>query len=353
MTSPRRPSRLPRRLVAGAVALTACALGAGALTATAPAGAAALVYDPLTGLKVKSVGPVVAIKVQNTKEARPQSGLPQADQIWVAEQEGGHTRFIAIYGSTYPKKVGPVRSGRETDLQVLPQFGKPGLAYAGADVPVAAVLAASPRTVDLGKDAVVAGTPIRSSAYGFDRTRVTPYNFYTNANVLRYWAAKGGATKPKPMGFVFGKPKAAGKAAKSLNIVWSSQTSMQAAWNTKLHAWVIYADKKIMIDRESKKPLTAKNIVVMRVNYSISKLDRSNYLVPILKTVGKGQAFVLRDGASWTGTWTRASLTAGTTLKDARGKAMTLTPGQTWVMLVPVGKSLTGKPVVLHSVTIR
>ena len=353
MTSPRRQSRLPRRLVAGAVALTACALGAGALTATAPAGAAALVYDPLTGTKVKTVGPVVAVKVANTPQARPQSGLRAADQIWVEEQEGGWTRFIAIYGSSYPNKVGPVRSGRETDLGVLPQFGKPGLSYAGADAPVAALLDASTRTVDLGKDAVVNSTAIRDTVYSTDRTRKVPYNFYAKANVLRYWATQGGATKPKAMGFVFGKPKAAGKTAKSLNVVYAAQTSMQAAWSKPLHAWVMYSDKKIMLDRETKKPLTAKNIVVMRVAYSLSKLDRSTYPVPILRTVGKGQAFVLRDGASWTGTWTRASLTAGTTLKDARGKAMTLSPGQTWVMLVPVGKSLTGRPVVAHSVTIK
>ena len=353
MTSPRRQSTLPRRLVAGAVALTACALGAGALSATAPAGAATLVYDPLTGTKVASVGPVVAIKVANTPQARPQSGLRAADQIWVEEQEGGWTRFIAIYASSYPIKVGPVRSGRETDLGVLPQFGKPGLAYAGADAPVAALIAASTRTVDLGKDAVVTGTSIRDTAYGTDRTRKIPYNFYTKASVQRYWAAKAGATKPKPMGFVFGKPTAAGRATKSLNVVYAPQTSMQAAWSAPLHAWVMYSDKKIMLDRETKKPLTAKNIVVMRVAYTLSKLDRSHYSVPILKTVGKGQAFVLRDGASWTGTWNRASLTAGTTLKDARGKVMTLAPGQTWVMLVPLGKSLTGKPAVLHSVTIR
>jgi len=352
MTLARQHSPLPRRLVAGAVAVAACALAAGALGATAPAGAAALVYDPLTGTKVAAVGPVVAIKVANTPQARPQSGLRSADQIWVEEQEGGWTRLIAVYGSGYPTKVGPVRSGRETDLGVLPQFGKAGLAYAGADAPVADLIAASTRIVDLGKDALVTGTAIRDTAYGTDRTRKVPYNFYTKANAQRFWATQGGATKPRPMGFVFGKPKAAGKAAKSLNVVYAAQTSMQAAWNKSLHAWLMYSDKKIMVDRETKKPLTAKNVVVMRVAFTLSKLDHSAYLVPILRTVGKGQAFVLRDGASWTGTWTRPSLTAGTTLKDARGKVMTLSPGQTWVLLVPVGKSLT-KPTVLHSITIR
>ncbi|MDA8434659.1 MAG: DUF3048 domain-containing protein [Actinomycetales bacterium] len=356
MTTTDRRSPLPRRLTAGAAVLAACALSAGALGTAAPAGATTTVLNPLTGLRVASTGPVVAIKVANTPQARPQSGLRSADQVWVEEQEGGWTRFIAVYGSTYPTRVGPVRSARETDLIALPQFGKPALAYAGADTPVANLIASSPRIVDLGEKATVNGVPIRPRAYYVDKTRKVPYNFYSHANILKAYAAARAAAKAKPMGFVFGRPKAAGRATRSLGITWAAQTSMLAVWNRPLAAWVMYwKNGRVMqplVERESKKLVTAKNIVVMRVAYSISRINRSTYRVPVLKTVGRGGAIVLRNGARWTGTWARTSLTGGTFLRDTAGRAMTLTPGQTWVFLVPYGRSL-NKPYVMHSVTVR
>ncbi len=356
MTTIRRRSTLPRRLVAGAAAIAACALGAGALGSTAPAGATTTVLDPLTGLRVASTGAVVAIKVANTPQARPQSGLRSADQVWVEEQEGGWTRFIAIYGSSYPTAVGPVRSARETDLIALPQFGKPALAYAGADTPVANLIATSPRIVDLGEKAVVNGVPIRPRAYFVDRTRKVPYNFYARANWLKYYATAKAAVKARPMGFAFGRPKAAGRVTKSVSVVWAAQTSMLAVWNKPLASWVMYwkngRNMQMLLDRQTRRPITAKNLVIMRVAYSISKINRSTYRVPVLKTVGRGAALVLRNGARWTGTWARTSLTGGTFLRDTAGRAMTLTPGQTWVFLVPYGRSL-NKPYVMHSVTVR
>ena len=351
-----RTSPLPRRLLAGAAAIAACALGAGALGATAPAGATTTVLDPLTGLRVASTGPVVAIKVANTPQARPQSGLRSADQVWVEEQEGGWTRFIAIYGSGYPAKVGPVRSARETDLQALPQFGKPALAYAGADSPVAKLITASSRIVDLGESAAVNGVAVRPKVYFTDSTRKVPYNFYAHANVLKSLATTAGAVKARPMGFVFGNALVRGQATKSLTVVWAAQTSMLAVWNKPLAAWVMYWKNgrvmQMLLDRETKRPVTAKNIVVMRVGYSLSKINRSLYPVPVLKTVGKGAALVLRNGARWTGTWTRTSLTGGTALRDTAGRAMRLAAGQTWVLLVPYGRSL-NRPYVMHSVTVR
>jgi hypothetical protein len=238
----------------------------------------------------------------------------------------------------------------------LPQFGKPGLAFAGADTSVKNLIAASPRVVDLGVDASVSGVPVRKTAYFTDATRKVPYNLYARANVLKSFASKGGAAKSRAMGFVFGKPKAAGRATKSVSVVWAAQTSMLAVWNKPLASWVMYwKNGKAMVplmDRATRRPITAKNLVVMRVAYSLSKINHSQYPVPILKTVGKGAALVLRNGARWTGTWTRTSLTGGTFLRDTAGRAMTLTPGQTWVFLVPYGRSL-NKPYVMHSVTVR
>jgi hypothetical protein len=78
--------------------------------------------DPLTGGRVND-RPVIAVKVENIAAARPQVGLSDADIVFVEEVEGGQTRLVAVYHSTFPDRLGPVRSARNTDVQLLPLFG--------------------------------------------------------------------------------------------------------------------------------------------------------------------------------------------------------------------------------------
>ena len=84
--------------------------------------------DPLTGGK-PSNHEVIAVKVENIAAARPQVGLSLADITFVEEVEGAQTRLIAVYHTRFPKRLGPVRSARSTDVELLPLFGKPGLVY--------------------------------------------------------------------------------------------------------------------------------------------------------------------------------------------------------------------------------
>src|SRR3712207_5363833 len=104
--------------------------------------------NPLTGGKV-SGNPVIAVKVENTSAARPQVGLSQADIVFVQEVEGAQTRLVAVYHSRLPTRLGPVRSARTTDAQLLPLFGKPALVYSGANARVQRTL--DRKSVVLGK----------------------------------------------------------------------------------------------------------------------------------------------------------------------------------------------------------
>lgn len=92
-----------------------------------PAGPA---VSPFTGLPGRS-GPVLAVKIDNVRAARPHTGLGAADIVYVEQVEAGLTRFLAVYSSRQPPRVGPVRSARESDVELLRQFGRPALAYSG------------------------------------------------------------------------------------------------------------------------------------------------------------------------------------------------------------------------------
>src|SRR5436309_2495511 len=75
---------------------------------------------------------VPAVKIDNIAAARPPTGLTSADLVYVLPVEGGLSRIMAVVSSRVPAVIGPVRSAREDDLELLAQFGRPAFAYSGA-----------------------------------------------------------------------------------------------------------------------------------------------------------------------------------------------------------------------------
>lgn len=127
--------------------------------------------------------PVLAVKIDNARAARPQSGLDRADVVVTELVEGGLTRFLALYQSADAGVVGPVRSGRDLDALLLPAF-HPLLAMSGAAGPTQAVLDA-------------AGLPSFSEhrdpgAFSRSPARRAPHNFYADTAALRAAMVTGG-----------------------------------------------------------------------------------------------------------------------------------------------------------------
>ena len=79
-----------------------------------------------------ALGRVLTVKIDNLAPARPQTGLAGAGIVYVLPVEGGLSRFLAVFSSHVPPVIGPVRSAREDDLELLRQFGRPAFAYSGA-----------------------------------------------------------------------------------------------------------------------------------------------------------------------------------------------------------------------------
>ena len=87
--------------------------------------------NPLTGLRGVPTRPVVAVKIDDTASGRPQIGLEAADVVYVEQVEAGATRLVAVFASRQPGTVGPVRSVRNNDPELLAAYGRPALAYSG------------------------------------------------------------------------------------------------------------------------------------------------------------------------------------------------------------------------------
>jgi hypothetical protein len=278
-----------------------------------PSPTKAAAYDPLSGGR-KVDGPVVGVKIDNVAAARPQAGVYQADMVVVERVEGNLTRLLAIYHTKWPKRVGPVRSARNTDIEFLPMFSKsPGLVFSGANGKVARQLRKSPiRTIP---------------RLTRDSSRVAPHNVFVNLDSVRNLKGIG---KQQPVGFAFGKSRQWASAARDGSVtipVGVDRFGFRYRNGHYRGTW----NGKAQVD-EHGTPVTVDNIVDLKVNYRKDTRTTSNKSY-VAQTVGKGSVVVFSGGRKITGTWQRHSTTGRMSLKSSGGRTITLAPGHTWIML--------------------
>lgn len=264
-------------------------------------------------------GPVLAVKIDNVEDARPQTGLGSADVVYVEPVEGGLTRLMAVYFGTPPPVIGPVRSARTTDLGVLAQYGKPALAYSGAAPEILPALHSAPLV-----DASAGTVP---NAYFRDDGRPSPHNLFVRPSLLP--TAEAPATRPES-----GSAPAGGVPATTFQVGYSA-ASFGFTWSASLHRWSITMDGTPVTSTDSG-PVTAATVVEQRVDAHPGDPGESGVVAgsPVARTVGTGAATVLRDGQSFAVTWTRPDPASPMRLTTPAGP-LPLAPGPVWILLVP------------------
>lgn len=270
-------------------------------------------YDPLSGGKLVN-GPVVGVKIDNVAQARPQAGIYLADIVVAERVEGDLTRLLAIYHTQWPKRIGPVRSARNTDVELLPMFSKhTGLVFSGANRKVLKQLAKSPLKLMERDDR--------------DNSRIAPHNVFVNLNQLRKLPGIG---TQQSIGFVFGKSGQWNSAAKvgSVTIpIGTDRFGFRYVGDHYRGTW----NGESQVD-ENGTPVIIDNIVDLKTRYHKDKQTTSDKSY-VAETVGKGTVVVYSHGRKITGTWQRRSSSGPMTLKTSNGKDIVLAPGHTWVML--------------------
>jgi Protein of unknown function (DUF3048) N-terminal domain/Protein of unknown function (DUF3048) C-terminal domain len=307
---------------------------AGVLPTAAPGG----LLSPFTGERVARLGPVVAVKIDNIVNARPQTGLGSADIVYVLPVEGGLSRFLAVFSSGLPPIIGPVRSAREDDLEVLRQFGTPAFAYSGATPQLLPVVERS-RIVD-----EYSGRPAFGSAYFRDSSRVEPYNLYAHSAALLAGARR--ASVAGDIGFRFGPvpPSASGTAVTSYSARYSA-ASFTFRWSPRAGRWLIWMDGTPAMSTSGTpggaanpfgtlSQLGAPTIIIQHTTIRKSRFLEYGKPPPYTQSVGRGSGLVLRGGQAYPVRWSRPSADSGTAYTLPNGQPMTFAPGQAWVLLV-------------------
>ncbi len=293
--------------------------------------------QPLTGLPATSAAqvtnPAVIVKIDNIDAARPQTGPNQADIVYEELVEGGLTRLAAVFQSGYPTVVGPVRSGRLTDIGIADDYNHPVFAYSGTNGVFLPILRSQPFTDVDGDNHPGAFYRVSFAA--------TPHNLYSNVATLA--AISSTRTAPLPI-FSYHAPGApfTGAGVSPAQHVGITFPDARVAWdyNAATGLWQRTQNGTPDLDRSGQQ-MTANNVVIQFVPYVTSGLatGEGGPPAPIPEGIltGTGKAWFLSGGRIVGGTWSRPNLTTRTTFKDQAGAVIRLAPGRTWIELVPVG----------------
>jgi hypothetical protein len=287
---------------------------------------------PLTGLpatdQAKARRPAVAVKIDNNAAARPQSGLDQADVIYEEFTEG-ITRFVVVFHSNDSSTVGPVRSVRPGDANIVKPLGGP-LVISGGSTPVLGVINAASVRMITENDT---DTLRRRSG------RRAPHNLYTSTEAM-FRKAGGGSAPPALATFLREgqqyAPSGVSPAA-TLTLVPAPNVRASYDWDQGAGAWKRSTDGRPHM-LEGGAQIAPKNVIVQYTPYVNFPPDRK---VRYPEVVGSGDAVVFVNGMQVKARWTKSGPGAVTTYVDSAGAPIPLAPGQTWVHLQEPGSAVT------------
>ncbi len=277
--------------------------------------------SPFTGERVHRHKPVLAVKIGNTFPERPATGLARADIVYLIPVEGGLSRIMAVFSSHYPRVIGPVRSARQDDLELLRQFGRPAFAWSGAQ----------PRLVPVVQHARIDDLyALTTAGYFRSPDRIAPYNLYANTRTLLKQARH--ASVARDIGFRFGPPPPGGHRLKAESVSYPA-ASFRFTWSPGRHRWLVSMDGSPATSVGEGR-LSAPTVVIQRVVVGLSRfLEQGPMKPPDAHSVGSGTAPVLRNGEAYHARWSRPSANGGTRFTTDSGKPMTFARGPVWIVL--------------------
>jgi hypothetical protein len=304
---------------------------------------------PLTGLPIEDTAaaarPALAAKIDNHPAARPQTGLNKADIIFEENVEA-LTRFAAVFHSQGSDPVGPLRSGRTQDIDILGSFNEPLFAWSGGNYLVSRAINNS--------DLVNVGYSASRGKGGYYRAKdkKIPHNLFAKTSNLWTLAPKD-AVSPQQQFTYRGNSDAKPTTSTAVDGAKVSMYNVKVYWK-----WDAATNNFIRFTENLKRELephmtddgqvNTKNILVLYVTYTRSKADRKS---PNALTTGKGTGFVMTDGGLIPINWVRPNRLVPFTITDANGAVVRMTPGRTWVelawknSLAPVGPGIDPKSV--------
>jgi hypothetical protein len=287
-------------------------------------------YSPLTGEKVKDEAAtkqaVTAIMLENSPDARPQSGLKQAGIVYEAIAEGGITRFLTLHQQDKPQMIGPVRSLRMYYVDWLAPYQASVAHVGGSAAALAEIRNGKYRDID----------QFFNGAYYWRATdRWAPHNVYTSFDKLDELNKSKGYTESTFTAFQRKDGKAAeNQDATNITINFSGDWyNTKYTYDAENNQYSRFLAGEPHMDREDG-AITPKVIVALKVNET--RVMEDGYRESI-ETIGSGEAIIFQNGTATKATWHKPDRFTHISLKDENNTEIPLVRGQTWIAAVPNG----------------
>ena len=325
--------------IASLVALSACGGSSGSSTASTDSvpttdSVSDVPVSPLLGTPMEdpavATRPAMVVKIDNHPSARPQAGINQADIIFEENVEK-LTRYAAVFHSEGSDPVGPIRSGRLQDINMVGSLNKPLFVWSGGNSKVSAAIGKSD-LVDLNYMKV-------NKEGGFTRNDEyrAPHNLFAETTKLWTLAPAGSSAPSTQFAYRTVSDANASTSKEALGLKVSMDgVKVQWDWDAAAKEWVRTQDGTVVVD-PADVALSVPNVIVLEVVYT-------NTYSPISKTLGSGKVYVFTNGVVYEGTWSRTDRLKPFELKDSAGGVIKLTPGQTFVEVARAEKTAVVTP---------
>jgi hypothetical protein len=285
-----------------------------------------------------------ALMVENSPDARPQSGIINADVIFEVVDEGGVTRLVAVYSSKEPDLVGPVRSTRPYYAEIARSFD-PILVFWGTAPQFYVIVAnlgldyLSPLGDGTGNSSITANFVDPGSGEGKDAirdaTRIAPHNAYVRLPRMKEIAAgigyslEGGQS---PFKFKEDAPEGDRGDISDITIDFSSAAfKVDYKYDSATNTYLRSSGGNPSLDRESGDQMAFNNVIVLFTDIKNSGDEAGHMLI---RTTQTGDAYYFIDGKVIEGTWGRNSALEPFSFKDKDGKTILVNRGKTYVSMV-------------------
>jgi len=285
---------------------------------------------PLSGLPAPDglvpQRPALAIKVDNYRSARPQSGLNDADIVFEEPVEGDTTRLVAVFQCVDADAVGDIRSARAVDAPLLDLLSTPLFVHVGGIAPVLSLI----RQANVIDEAVEArGYPVQNPP-----GRYAPYDTYVSTAAA--WGLRTDDTQPPAPLFNYSTTSPPGRPVTRVHIPFSATNDATWTWDPTGRQWMLsYSGVPATLADGGQVRATNVVVEVVKVTYGPWTEDGRLGLEVQSQLIGTGPLVVFRNGLETAGSWQRTSINEPTRLFAADGTAIALQPGETWVEIVP------------------
>lgn len=268
----------------------------------------------------------LGIMIENHTAARPHSGLGLADIVYeTAVETYTITRFMAIFASQHPDKIGPVRSARIPFVRMIQEWGLP-YAYYGAAARGRGDAKSLIQSLNIPMR-FDGHQGINDQFYSRDYSRKAPHNAFFNAEAAltkipdleyeeRFNFAEETNIKEDNIS--------------TLNLGYSSSNQVKYEYDQEKRNYKRFINDQPMMDTYMDNQITVSNIIVQHAPHTMVESD--HYV--LVDFVGEGKAQYFIDGKYEEGTWRKADHQSPTQFFNRLGSQITLLPGNTWIQVV-------------------